>query len=72
MLANYYDAALYLGTGQNGSGFGCDDSTAPSRRVAVISCASMRMATIISNSFLLVMLTSGLRKKVTRNTNTRK
>ena len=33
--ATYYDDALWLGTGQNGSGFGCDDSTAPSRRVAV-------------------------------------
>jgi hypothetical protein len=31
--ATYYGAELYLGTGQNGSGFGCDDSTAPSRRV---------------------------------------
>ena len=27
--ATYYDDALWLGTGQNGSGFGCDDSTAP-------------------------------------------
>ena len=33
--ATYYDDALWLGTGQNGSGFGCDDSTAPSRRVTV-------------------------------------
>ena len=33
--ANYYDAALYLGTGQNGAGFGCDDSLGPSSRTAV-------------------------------------
>ena len=32
--ATYYDEALYLGTGQNGSGFGCDNTTGPSRRVA--------------------------------------
>ncbi len=32
--ATYYDQALYLGTGQNGSGFGCDNTTGPSRRVA--------------------------------------
>jgi len=33
--ATYYADALYLGTGQNGSGFGCDDATAPSRRISV-------------------------------------
>jgi hypothetical protein len=37
--ATYYDAQLYLGTGQNGSGFGCDDSRAPSDRVAVSAVA---------------------------------
>ncbi len=34
--ANYYHAALYLGTGQNGAGFGCDDALGPSNRTAVV------------------------------------
>ncbi len=33
--ANYYGAALYLGTGQNGAGFGCDNSLGPSNQIAV-------------------------------------
>jgi hypothetical protein len=31
--ATYYADDLYLGTGQNGSGFGCDNALPPSRRV---------------------------------------
>lgn len=31
--AGFYGSALYLGTGENGSGFGCDDTRAPLRRV---------------------------------------
>ena len=34
---SHYESAVYFGLGEDGAGFGCDDATSPSRRVALES-----------------------------------